>query len=71
MSTLCSPCRVGNVSVESGSIAVFDPCYLDSMPSNHLRFGYRINTEIGDGDFHVYEQRTSKGKLKRIIIEIE
>ena len=30
-----------------------------------------FNTEIGDGEFAVYEQRDRRGRLKRIVIEID
>jgi hypothetical protein len=30
-----------------------------------------INTEIGDGEFTVHEQRDSNGRLRRIVIELE
>ena len=30
-----------------------------------------VNTEIGDGEFTVHEQRDSKGRLRRIVIELE
>lgn len=30
-----------------------------------------VNTELGDGEFSVHEQRDSRGRLRRIVIEIE
>jgi hypothetical protein len=30
-----------------------------------------FDTELGDGEFTVYEQRDRRGKLKRIVIESE
>jgi hypothetical protein len=30
-----------------------------------------FSTEIGDGEFAVYEERDRRGKLRRIVIEID
>jgi hypothetical protein len=52
-----------------------DPCHLEASSNvtgrNPLYFGASFNTEIGDGEFNIYEQRDNKGHLRRIVIEID
>jgi len=75
MSTLCKPQKINSVSCDSGSIYIVDPCHLEnpsSIPGNGpFYFGASFNTEIGDGEFNIYEQRDIKGHLRRIVIEID
>jgi hypothetical protein len=76
VATLTKPKIIGCVSCDSGTLAVIDPSHLGvtqngavSMPAWNLFTS--VNTEIGDGEFTVHEQRDSRGKLKRIVIELE
>lgn len=76
MATLTKPKIIGCVSCDSGTLAVVDPSHLGvtqsgavSMPAWNLFTS--VNTEIGDGEFTVHEQRDSRGKLRRIVIELE
>lgn len=75
MSTLCKPRKINSVSCDSGSIYIVDPCHLEASSNvtgrNPLYFGASFNTEIGDGEFNIYEQRDNKGHLRRIVIEID
>ena len=75
MITLSKPKLIGCVSSDSGSIAVVDPCHLEaSGGSVHLpawNLCTTVDTEIGDGEFRVYAQRDRKGRLRRIVIELE
>jgi len=70
------PKFIGSVCSDSGSLSIVDPCLVKSartdkakFPSCHLYTSF--DTEIGDGDFPVYEVRDQKGKLKCIVIAIE
>lgn len=76
MATLTRPKIIGCVSCDSGTLAVVDPSHLGvtqagavSMPPWNLFT--TVNTEIGDGEFTVHEQRDSNGRLRRIVIELE
>jgi len=31
----------------------------------------QVDTEMGDGEFTVYEERDRRGRLRRIVIELE
>jgi len=73
---LTKPKLIGCVSSDSGSISVLDPAHLQvseagsvSLPKWNLYTSF--DTEVGDGEFTVYEQRDSKGRLRRIFIELE
>jgi hypothetical protein len=55
---------------------VLDPAHLQvseagsvSLPKWNLYTSF--DTEVGDGEFTVYAQRDTKGRLRRIIIELE
>ena len=67
---------IGKVIIDSGIISVLDHTHLNvnesgriNLPSYNLYTA--IDTEIGDGEFKVYEKRDRKGKLKKIIIDID
>jgi hypothetical protein len=74
--TLTKPRIIGCASSDSGSLCVVDPCYIEVSESGSVRLPSwnlytSFDTELGDGEFVVYEQRDRRGKLKRIVIEIE
>lgn len=76
MLTLTKPKLIGCVSSDSGSIALVDPCHLGvsesgsvSLPAWNLYT--QVDTEVGDGEFTVYEERDRRGRLRRIVIELE
>lgn len=76
MPTLSKPQLIGCVSCDSGNLAVLDPCHIEMSESGTVRLpGWNlytsVSTDIGDGEFSVYEQRDRRGKLRRIIVEIE
>ena len=76
MLTLSKPKLIGCVSSDSGSIAVVDPCHLGVSETGSVclppwNLYTNVDTEIGDGEFTVYEQRDKKGRLRRIVIELE
>jgi len=56
--------------VISGKLIVTDPCYLNSFEALGSA-AVSFNTEIGDGEFAVYEERDKRGRLRRIVIEID
>ena len=67
---------IGRVTIDSGVISVLDHTHLHvnecgrvSLPRYNLYTA--IDTEIGDGEFKIYEDRDKKNKLKRIIISID
>jgi hypothetical protein len=74
--TLTKPKLIGCVSSDSGSIALVDPCHLSVSGTGSVRLPAwnlytSVDTEVGDGEFTVYEQRDRKGRLRRIVIELE
>ena len=76
MPVLCKPKIIGTVSCDSGSIAVVDPTYLETSDNTAVKFPNwnlftSVDTELGDGEFSVYAQRDGRGRLRRIIIELE
>jgi len=76
MPVLCKPKIIGTVSCDSGSIAVVDPIYLETLDNTPITFPSwnlftSVDTELGDGEFSVYAQRDGRGRLRRIIIELE
>jgi len=76
MPVLCKPKIIGTVSCNSGSIAVVDPTYLETSDNTTVKFPNwnlftSVDTELGDGEFAVYAQRDGRGRLRRIIIELE
>lgn len=76
MPVLCKPKIIGTVSCDSGSIAVVDPTYLQTQEETPVQLPQwnlftSFDTEVGDGEFIVYSQRDGRGRLRRIIIELE
>jgi hypothetical protein len=74
--TYSKPRLIGSVSSDSGSIALVDPCHLGVSDSGSvclpdLNLYTEVDTETGDGEFTVYEQRDRRGRLRRIVIELE
>jgi hypothetical protein len=73
---LTKPKLIGCVSSDSGSISVLDPAHLQVSEAGSIRLPKwnlytSFETEVGDGEFTVYEQRNHRGKLCRIVIELE
>ena len=70
------PKCIGKVAVDSGIISVLDTTHIKvdkggslNLPSYNLYTA--INTEIGDGEYDIYECRDDKGGLRKIIIDIQ
>ena len=67
---------IGKVTIDSGVISVLDHTHLSvndcgrvNLPKYNLYTA--IDTEIGDGEFQIYELRDTEGKLRRIVITID
>lgn len=76
MAVLSKPKLIGCVSSDSGRLSVLDPSYLDVSEAGSVRLPNwnlytSFDTEVGDGEFTVYEQRDTRGRLRRIVIELE
>lgn len=76
MLTLNKPKLIGCVSSDSGQVALVDPSHLSVSDSGAVRLPAwnlhtSFDTEIGDGEFTVYEQRDRRGRLRRVVIEID
>jgi hypothetical protein len=74
--SLTKPKLIGSVCSDSGSLSVLDPCHLNSSETGKVRLPRcnlytSFDTEVGDGEFQVYEVRDKKGKLKCIVINLE
>lgn len=76
MATVFKPKCIGKVSVDSGVISVIDQSHIKvdkagaiNLPSYNLYT--EINTEVGDGEYKIYECRDNKGGLRKIIIDIQ
>tara|TARA_R100000988_G_scaffold58753_1_gene29400 strand:- start:433 stop:681 length:249 start_codon:yes stop_codon:yes gene_type:complete len=76
VATVFKPKFIGSVAVDSGVISVIDHTHIKvdetgsvDLPSYNLYTA--INTEIGDGEYNVYECRDNKGGLRKIIIDIQ
>jgi hypothetical protein len=70
------PKLIGKVASDSGVISVLDHTHLYvnecgrvNLPKYNLYTA--IDTEIGDGEFQIYELRDTEGKLRRIVITID
>jgi|TARA_Y100001972_G_C7411974_1_gene213429 hypothetical protein len=70
------PKLIGKVASDSGVISVLDHTHLYvnecgrvNLPRYNLYTA--IDTEIGDGEFKIYELRDTEGKLRRIVITID
>ena len=76
MLSLTKPKLIGSVCSDSGSLSIVDPTYITVSRSNKVNFPKchlftSFDTEIGDGEFPVYEMRDKQGRLKCIVIDIE
>jgi hypothetical protein len=76
VAVLNKPKLIGVVSSDSGCLTVLDPCHLGISEAGAIRLPNwnlytRFDTEVGDGEFTVYEQRDSRGRLRRVVIELE
>lgn len=76
VTAIYKPKFIGSVAVDSGVISVVDHTQIKvnetgsiDLPSYDLYTA--INTEIGDGEYNVYECRDNKGGLRKIIIDIQ
>ena len=76
VATVFKPKFIGSVAVDSGVISVIDHTHIKvdetgavDLPSYNLYTA--INTEIGDGEYNIYECRDDKGGLRKIIIDIQ
>ena len=76
VTTVFKPKFIGSVAVDSGVISVIDHTHIKvdetgsvDLPSYNLYTA--INTEIGDGEYNIYECRDDKGGLRKIIIDIQ
>ena len=76
VATVFQPKFIGSVAVDSGVISVIDHTHIKvdetgsvDLPSYNLYTA--INTEIGDGEYNIYECRDDKGGLRKIIIDIQ
>ena len=76
VTTVFKPKFIGSVAVDSGVISVIDHTQIKvdetgsvDLPSYNLYTA--INTEIGDGEYNIYECRDDKGGLRKIFIDIQ
>ena len=76
VATVFKPKFIGSVAVDSGVISVIDHTHIKvdetgsvDLPSYNLYT--EINTEVGDGEYKIYECRDDKGGLRKIIIDIQ
>ena len=74
--SLNKPKCIGKVAVDSGVISVIDQSHIKvdkagsiNLPSYNLYT--EINTEVGDGEYKIYECRDKQGGLRKIIIDIQ
>ena len=74
VATLTKSKLIGVVSSDSGKICIADPSHLEAhqgsvrLPAWNLHTSFE--TEVGDGEFTVYEERDRRGRLRRVIIEL-
>ena len=75
--SLAKPKLIGSVCSDSGSLSVVDPTHIGVSETGKIRFpaavglGTVFETEVGDGEFQVYELRDRTGRLRRIVIDLE
>lgn len=67
---------IGRVSTDSGELSVLDPSHLEASTTGDVKLPkYNLftsfETEVGDGEFEIYELRDRAGKLRRIVITID
>ena len=70
------PKLIGSVCSDSGSLSVVDPTHIGVSETGKVRLpavglGTVFETEVGDGEFQVYELRDRTGRLRRIVIDLE
>ena len=70
------PKIIGTVCSDSGTLSIVDPCLVKSNRPGKVKFPKcnlysSFDTEVGDGEFPVYEVRDTDGKLRCIVIGIE
>ena len=76
VATVLKPKFIGSVAVDSGGISVIAHTHIKvdetgsiNLPSYNLYT--EINTEVGDGEYKIYECRDDEGGLRKIIIDIQ
>lgn len=75
VATLIQSKLIGVVACDSGQICIADPSHIQAhqgavrLPAWNLHTSF--DTGIGDGEFSVYEERDKRGRLKRVIIELD
>lgn len=75
VATLTKSQLIGVVACDSGEICIADPAHLEAvdgsvrLPAWNLHTSFK--TGVGDGEFAVYEERDRRGRLRRIIIELD
>ena len=76
VATVFKPKFIGSVAVDSGVSSVIDHTHIKvdetgsiNLPSYNLYT--EINTEVGDGEYKIYECRDDEGGLRKIIIDIQ
>tara|TARA_Y100001970_G_scaffold55096_1_gene69821 strand:- start:944 stop:1174 length:231 start_codon:yes stop_codon:yes gene_type:complete len=67
---------IGKVSTDSGELSVLDPSHLEASHTGDVKLPQydlftSFETEVGDGEFEIYELRDRAGKLRRIVITID
>ena len=70
------PKLIGSVCSDSGTLSIVDPCLVKTYRPGKVKFPKcnlytSVETEIGDGEFPVYEVRDGDGRLRCIVISIE
>ena len=76
MSTKPQAKLIGKVSTDSGELSVLDPSHLEASHTGDVKLPQydlfnSFETEVGDGEFEIYELRDRAGKLRRIVITID
>lgn len=75
VATLNKPKLIGVVACDSGKICIVDPSHLCAHEGSVLLPAWNLHTafetESGDGEFTVHEERDRRGRLRRIIIELD
>lgn len=75
VATLTKSKLIGVVASDSGKICIADPSHLEAhqgsvrLPAWNLHTSF--DTGVGDGEFSVYEERDKRGRLRRVIIELD
>jgi len=75
VATLTKSKLIGVVACDSSQICIVDPSHLQAdqgavrLPAWNLHTSF--DTGVGDGEFAVYEERDKRGRLRRVIIELD